>query len=108
MRAYSAITVVAMAAVIALDLWALRTRLLRRATFWLSLGIMYLFQIFVDGWLTRARETIVIYQPERFSGVRVFFHTPLEDFGFGFALILLTLSVWHRLGARPGPRANGQ
>ena len=60
---------------------------------------MALFQVFVDGWLTRATDTIVIYRREDFSGVRVFFNSPIEDFGFGFALILLTLSVWTRLTA---------
>ena len=45
----------------------------------------------------RASDTIVIYNEADFSGVRVFFNSPIKDFGFGFALILLTLSVWTRL-----------
>ncbi|MCC6437445.1 MAG: lycopene cyclase domain-containing protein [Acidimicrobiales bacterium] len=82
------------------DLFVLRTRLVRTRAFWISLAIMCFFQIFVDGWLTRARDTIVFYNPDDFSGIRVFFHTPIEDFGFGFALILATLSVWEALSHR--------
>lgn len=106
MPAYTAITLIGMVLTVLLDDVVLRTRLVRTATFWISLGIMFFFQIFVDGWLTRARDTIVFYNPDDFSGIRVFFHTPIEDFGFGFALILATLSVWQALRRReqrPGP-----
>lgn len=105
MPLYSVITVAAMLGAIAVDLTVLRTGVVRRATFWVSLAIMFFFQIFVDGWLTRASDTIVHYDPDGFSGVRVFFNTPLEDFGFGFAVILLTLSLWDRLGRASGSGA---
>jgi hypothetical protein len=29
------------------------------------------------------------------------FHAPVEDFAFGFALVLATLATWSRLGQRP-------
>ena len=97
MPAYSALTAVVIGVSVIVDIVVLRTNLLGRVTFWLSLAIMLFFQVFVDGWLTRKRATIVIYNPHHFSGVRLFFNTPIEDFGFGFALILSTLSVWTRL-----------
>jgi lycopene cyclase domain-containing protein len=97
---YTALTIVAIGVVVAVDLVALRTRLLVRRTFWIALGIMWFFQIFVDGWLTKLSAPIVLYDPEQFSGIRLFFDSPLEDFGFGFALILLTLSIWEALGRR--------
>jgi lycopene cyclase domain-containing protein len=98
MPAYAALTILAICVSVVLDLALLRTKLVFRATFWLSLAIMLFFQVFVDGWLTRKQGTIVIYDQARFSGLRLFFHTPVEDFGFGFALILCTLAVWTRLG----------
>lgn len=106
MAPYTTLTLLAMVAATVIDLWLLRTCLVRQRGFWVSLAIMTFFQVFVDGWLTRAKGTIVNYRPDGFSGVRVFFHTPIEDFGFGFALILLTLSVWHALGGRSS-RAQG-
>jgi lycopene cyclase domain-containing protein len=103
MPEYTVATALAVVVVVVLDLAVLRTRLLRTANFWISLGIMWFFQIFVDGWLTKLSAPIVRYDPDQFSGIRLFFDSPLEDFGFGFALILLTLSVWDVLARRSSP-----
>lgn len=100
MPEYTVLTVVAVIAAAVVDLVVLRTRLLATSTFWLSMAIMWFFQIFVDGWLTKLSSPIVRYDPDQFSGVRLFFDSPLEDFGFGLAMILLTLSVWEALGRR--------
>jgi lycopene cyclase domain-containing protein len=100
MPEYTVCTLLAVVVVVALDLRVLRTRLVRTGTFWISLGIMWSFQIFVDGWLTKLTSPIVRYHPDHFSGIRLFFDSPIEDFGFGFAMILLTLSTWDALGAR--------
>jgi lycopene cyclase domain-containing protein len=100
MPAYTALTVFAIGMSVVLDLCVVRTQLLFRKKFWLSLAIMMFFQVLADGWLTRSRGPIVIYNSDHFSGFRLFFNTPVEDFGFGFALILCTLSVWTRLGLR--------
>jgi lycopene cyclase domain-containing protein len=100
--AYTALALALTAGAVVVDRSVLRTRVLARRDVWLSLAIMGFFQIFVDGWLTRARDTIVNYNPVHTSGVRVFFNTPIEDFGFGFGLIVLTLSVWQRLGPATG------
>ena len=98
---YTVVTVVAVGAAVALDLVGLRTRLTTGRPFWITIAICWFFQVFVDGWLTKADGTIVSYRPDVHAGVRVFFDTPIEDFGFGFALILMTLSVWQRLGPDP-------
>lgn len=100
MPEYTVLTVVAVIVVVAVDLSVLRTRLLATTNFWISLAIMWFFQIFVDGWLTKLSSPIVLYDPDQFSGIRVFFDSPIEDFAYGFALILLTLSVWQWLGRR--------
>lgn len=97
---YTVLTVVAIVAVVAYELGWARTGLLRRSDFWVSMGIAWFFQIFVDGWLTKLSSPIVLYAPETFSGIRVFFDSPIEDFGFGFAMVTLTLVTWEQLGRR--------
>jgi lycopene cyclase domain-containing protein len=103
MAEYTIMTGVAVAATVALDLALLRTRVLAQRAFWISLAIMWGFQVLVDGWLTKLSSPIVLYNEDRFSGRRVFFDSPVEDFGFGFAMILLTLSVWNATGGRQRP-----
>lgn len=81
----------------ACDLALLRTRLLSRKAFWVSYAIMVSFQLLVNGLLTGLR--IVQYDPDTILGPRLAY-APVEDLGFGFALILLTLSCWVALGRR--------
>lgn len=100
MPAYPALTVVAIVAALAFDRWGTRSRLVERPVFWISFAIMVFFQVFVDGWLTRSESTIVNYDDDQTLGIRVFFNSPIEDFGFGFALILSTLTLWVRAGER--------
>lgn len=102
MPAYPALTILAMAATVAFDLRVTRSRLVTRPLFWASFGIMCFFQVFVDGWLTRSTSTIVNYDDDETLGIRVFFNSPIEDFGFGFAMILMTLSIWVWAGERRG------
>ncbi len=101
MAAYPTITAVAIALAVGFDLGVTRSRVVTRRVFWVSLAIMFFFQVFIDGWLTRANGTIVNYDNDETLGIRVFFNTPIEDFGFGFALILSTLSLWEWAGRSP-------
>lgn len=94
---YTWLVVVGLLGAAACDLVLLRTRLLRRKAFWVSYAIMVGFQLLVNGVLTGLR--IVQYDPETILGVRLAY-APVEDLGFGFALILLTLSCWVALGRR--------
>ncbi len=100
MGEYSVMTLGGMAITVLVDVVLLRTRVLLTKVFWISLSIMWFFQILVDGWLTKLSAPVVLYNEMRFSGQRLFFDSPIEDFGFGFAMILLTLSVWEALGRR--------
>ena len=84
-------------AVVAVELTALRTGILRRPRFWVTIAITLAFQVAVDGWLTRLSAPIVAYRPAAISGVRWPWDIPVEDFGFGFAMITLTLAVWERV-----------
>jgi lycopene cyclase domain-containing protein len=94
---YTWLVVVGLLGAAACDLVLLRTRLLRRKAFWVSYAIMVGFQLLVNGLLTGLR--IVQYDPETILGARLAY-APVEDLGFGFALILLTLSCWVALGRR--------
>ena len=95
--AYTAAALVAIAAAVLMDLAVLRTRLLRTRLFWASYAIVVFFQLIVNGILTGLG--IVQYDPDVIIGVRLAF-APIEDLGFGFGLVTLTLVGWTRLGRR--------
>jgi lycopene cyclase domain-containing protein len=95
---YSVMTLIAIALVVALELLVIRSGIFRMRAFWIALAICAMFQIPVDGWLTKLSSTIVIYNPDVFAGVRIFFDSPIEDWGFGFALMTLALALWVRQG----------
>lgn len=83
------------AALVAVLAWK-TTTLLREKQYWVAMLIVFAFQVPVDGWLTKAGDTIVIYDDAQTSGIRVAWNTPIEDFLFGYALITLTLVLWKR------------
>lgn len=97
MGAYTALTLVAMIAVVVLELTVIRSGIFRSRAYWIALGICALFQFPVDGWLTKLSATIVLYNPGVFSGIRIGWDSPIEDWGFGFALMTLALAIWVRL-----------
>lgn len=93
------------------DLAVLRTRLLRRRVFWSAYAIILPFQLLTNGVLTGTRtvrysgdailggSTPSAGRPAFIGDGRIAF-APVEDLLFGFALIVLTLSVWVWLGRR--------
>ena len=95
---YTEAAVLAVLAAAVLDLAVLRTALLRRRAFWTAYAIVVFFQLIVNGLLTGLR--IVRYDPARILGLRIAY-APVEDLLFGFAMVLLTLSVWVWAGRRP-------
>jgi lycopene cyclase domain-containing protein len=94
---YTMAAVTGVAAAIAVDLWVLRTRLLAGRVFWLTYPIVLFFQLISNGVLTG--RGVVRYAPSAIAGPRIL-HAPVEDLLFGFALVLVTLSLWTWLGAR--------
>lgn len=100
MPEYTLATILTMLAVIAIELFWLRTGIFRSAQYWISMVIVFSFQILVDGWLTKLSDPIVIYNPERMLGVRWPWDIPIEDFGFGFAMVTLTLVIWRHSGMK--------
>jgi lycopene cyclase domain-containing protein len=91
---YTVLAIVAPTAVIMFELLVLRTGLLRRLRFWITMGIVLGFQVPVDGWLTKPDASVVVYDPAAKSGIRMPWNIPVEDFGFGFAMVALTLLLW--------------
>jgi lycopene cyclase domain-containing protein len=88
---YTIAALLGMAGALALDLVVLRTGLVLRLVFWVSYPIVLVFQLIFNGILTG--RGVVRYDPAAIVGVRVA-NAPVEDLGFGFALVLMTLSVW--------------
>ncbi len=95
MPEYTALALVSVAATVLLAR-ALRVRLFRTAQYWLALGIVFAFQVLVDGWLTKLSAPIVVYNPEHHLGVRWPWDIPVEDFLFGFSLVTSSLILWER------------
>ncbi|OYO18312.1 lycopene cyclase [Enemella dayhoffiae] len=100
MGEYTVLTLLSVVVVVVLELAWLRTGIFRSLQFWLTLGIVFFFQCLVDGWLTKLSAPIVLYNREQFSGIRFPWDIPVEDFGFGFAMVTLTLLVWRTLGRK--------
>lgn len=94
---YPAAVAIGLVGAVLLDLVALRTRLLTRGVFWATYPIILVFQLISNGVLTG--RGVVRYDPGAILGWRIGY-APVEDLGFGFALVLATLSLWVWLGRR--------
>jgi lycopene cyclase domain-containing protein len=88
---------------VVLDLFVLRTALLRLRSFWVAYAIVLGFQLLTNGVLT-GRE-VVRYDPTTILGLRVAF-APIEDLLFGFSLVLRpSPGGTSGAGAQPDSRA---
>lgn len=108
---YTQLGVVAVILVAVVDLGLLRTRLLRRRVFWVSYAIIVFFQLVTNGMFTgfgivRYDGDAIIGSTSPDSGLPPFLgdgriaFAPVEDLLFGFALVLLSLSLWVFWGRR--------
>lgn len=68
-----------------------KTKLFRRKLFYLFLGVIFCFKLLVNGFLTG--KEIVVYNSKYFLGLRLG-SIPLEDFLFGFSMVVLTIVFW--------------
>jgi lycopene cyclase domain-containing protein len=103
---YTEAVLIGLVGTVVLDIAVLRTNLVRRKAFWTAYAICLGFQLIVNGVLTGQR--LVTYSPDAILGWRVAY-APVEDVGFGFALVLQTLAWWvwwgrrdHQARANPG------
>lgn len=88
---YTFLAFIGVLVALTLDLFILKTRLVKRAAFWTSYAIILPFQLLTNWWLTS--RNIVMYSPDVITGIR-FASAPVEDLFFGFALILGVLTLW--------------
>ena len=95
----SALSVIAV--VIAERFW-FRSGLFRARAYWIALGICLFFMVLTNGWLTKLSAPIVIYEPTMKTPWRGPWDIPIEDYGFGFALLTLVLASWERARRRDG------
>ncbi|MDA8277349.1 MAG: lycopene cyclase domain-containing protein [Actinomycetota bacterium] len=100
MHAYTVGSIIAAMFAISLELLLDKGKLYRELSFWISLVIIFFFQILVDGYLTKLSSPVVIYSIHHFSGFRFPLSIPIEDFIYGFAMIQLTMTIWNRLKQR--------
>src|SRR4029450_8277224 len=106
---YTVITVFAVLAVVAAELLYFKSGIFTTAQYWWTMLIIFAFQIPVDAWLTKLSAPIVIDNPDEILGVRAPWDIPIEDFGFGFALVTLAILLWRRwLDRKPSPEEAGQ
>ncbi|HZA84651.1 MAG TPA: lycopene cyclase domain-containing protein [Actinomycetes bacterium] len=74
----------------------LRTGIFRDRRYWAALAIVACFQLLVNGVLTC--PPIVSYDPAMILGPRLVC-APVEDLGFGFAMVTVTIALWRRAAA---------
>ena len=102
---YTLPAIISVIVVCVLEFAVLRTGLFRKPAYWISMVIVFGFQILIDGWLTKLSAPIVIYNEKHTSGVRFPWDIPVEDFLFGWALVTAVLLLWVRqLPDREGGR----
>ena len=108
---YTQLAVLGVVVVVALDLFVMRTRLLRRRAFWVAYAIVVFFQLVTNGVLTGLRivrydgaaisgSSTPVDAPPPFIGDGRIAYAPYEDLLFGFALVVLTLVLWIWWGRR--------
>jgi lycopene cyclase domain-containing protein len=91
---YTAAAVLAVVAVVLLEVRVLRTGLLGTRPYWIALTICCAFMIAVNGWLTKLTAPIVLYDADATTGWRFPWDIPVEDYLFGFALLTLAMLLW--------------
>jgi lycopene cyclase domain-containing protein len=100
MPEYTALAVLSVLLTVAAEALWLRTGLFRRLQYWLSMAIVFAFQVLVDGWLTKLSAPIVLYDESQTLGVRFPWDIPVEDYLFGFSMVTLAILLWVRWGRR--------
>lgn len=98
---YTFLAIIAVPISLLLERTVIRSGLLVQGRFYAAYGIILVFQLLTNGYLTKTE--IVQYDPAAILGLRIVF-APVEDVLFGFALVLLTMAVWTRLGRKTRPR----
>ncbi len=94
---YSQLTLIAIVISLLNDRFIFKTSLITKRVFWTSYAIILPFQLLTNWWLTS--RNIVMYSDSAIVGIRLA-SAPIEDLGFGFALVLSVLTFWIYWGRR--------
>ena len=97
-REYTVASAAGVVLTVLLELLVLRTGLFRDPRYWVALVIVACFQLLVNGVLTC--PPIVSYDPAEILGPRIVC-APIEDLGFGFAMVTITIALWRRAAPVP-------
>jgi lycopene cyclase domain-containing protein len=108
---YTQLGILAVAVMIVADLSLLRTRLVTRRVFWSAYAIILFFQLVTNAMFTgfgivKYHDEAIIGSTSPASGPPPFLgdgriaFAPVEDLLFGFALVLMSLSLWIFWGRR--------
>jgi lycopene cyclase domain-containing protein len=97
-REYTLASACGVVLAVLLELLVLRTGLFRDRRYWVALVIVACFQLLVNGVLTCL--PIVSYDPAEILGPRIVC-APVEDLGFGFAMVTTTIALWRHAGPPP-------
>jgi hypothetical protein len=111
MMSYTQLAIIGVIVVVLIDLFVLRTRMVTRRSFWVPYAIIVFFQLLTNGVLTGFAivtydgafiigESTPVDGPPPFIGQGRIAFAPLEDLLFGFALVLLSISMWVWWGRR--------
>ena len=103
-REYTLFSAIGIVLTVLLELLVLRTGLFRDLRYWVALAIVAAFQLLVNGVLTC--PPIVSYDPDQILGPRIAC-APIEDLGFGFAMVTTTIALWRRLGGEGSSNGDG-
>ena len=99
---YTAAAVLAVIAVLVLEVRVLHTGLLSTRAYWIAMAICYAFMIAVNGWLTKLTAPIVLYDADAATGWRLPWDIPVEDYLYGFALLTLAMLLWDAAAPKRG------
>jgi lycopene cyclase domain-containing protein len=92
-REYTVASAAGVVLAVLLELLILRTGLFRDPRYWVTLALVAAFQLLVNRVLTC--PPIDSYDPAEILGPRIVC-APIEDLGFGFAMVTTTIALWRR------------
>jgi lycopene cyclase domain-containing protein len=96
MKEYTIASACGIVLAVLLEVLVLRTGMFRDRRYWTALGVVAFFQLLVNGILTC--PPIVTYDPDHILGPRIAC-APIEDLGFGFAMVTTTIALWRHTAA---------
>lgn len=90
MPSYTILTIISVVLILIFDLWT--TRFVLRKKFWIFYLFVFILHTIVDNYLNgRWFSNIgIVWKYEDFSGILIW-HTPLENYFFGWSLVTLNL-----------------